>query len=93
MMGGLVCQEEWTTRLALPLVIQNVLRRRWYVDYKEEVGIELGGIWKIIFQPNRMAQGFGVSLRPGHSTDFIPKSQAEGKKQHSHWGIKGITIF
>jgi hypothetical protein len=62
-------------------------------DFRKEVGIKLGEIWKMIFQPNRMGRGFGMRLRPEHSTEFPPKSQAEGKNQHSGWGGRRVNYF
>jgi hypothetical protein len=45
--------------------------------------------WKIISQPIRGRQGFGVSLRHEHPTEFIPKAQAEGKTNIHAGVLKG----
>jgi len=45
--------------------------------------------WKIISQPIRGRQGFVVSLRHEHPTEFTPKAQAEGKTNIHAGVLKG----
>ena len=57
-----------------------------FEDYRKEVSIELVEVWKKILIPSEGCQGFGLSLRHEHSTEFTPKAQAEGKT-NIHAGV------
>jgi hypothetical protein len=59
------------------------------VDFRKEVGIKLVVVWKKILIPSEGCQGFGVSLRHEHPTEFTPKAQAEGKTNIHAGGLKG----
>jgi hypothetical protein len=63
--------------------------KSWVVDFRKEVGIKLVEVWKKKTQPIRERQGFGVSLRHEHPTEFTPKAQAEGKTNIHAGVLKG----
>jgi hypothetical protein len=60
--------------------------------FRKEVTSNLLGFVRKNLIPSEGCQSFGVSLRPEHSTEFMPKSQAEGKNQHSGWGVEGLIL-
>jgi len=62
-------------------------------EYRKEVTLNLFGFVRKNLIPSEGYQSFGVSLQPEHSTEFMPKSQAEGKNQHSGWGVEKLTLF
>ena len=61
-------------------------------DFRKEVTLNLLGFVRKNLIPSEECQSFGMSLRPEHSTEFMPKSQAEGKNQHSGWGVEGLIL-
>jgi hypothetical protein len=61
-------------------------------DFRNEVTLNLLGFVRKNLIPSEGCQSFGVSLRPEHSTEFLPKSQAEGKNQHSGWGVEELIL-
>jgi hypothetical protein len=75
------------------MTFYEIIKHAWLkcpvAEFRKEVGIKLVVVWKKILIPSEGRQGFGVSLRHEHPTEFTPKAQAEGKTNIHAGGLKG----